>query len=237
MSEALEKLGIYDLMAVLLSGVCITTFSLLADQILFQSQLSNFIKVEETISFLVISYFIGLVFQEIGSFIYKKLIQLDKTILEKVLDKSNDTSLTLTQEEKDGIKKAVLKRINVQTDRDIDMVYNYCKFHLISSGSVARADKDQSTSGLSRSLSLFFFILAIITTWSAISAQYVAYFVYAVGELVLSCLLYYRCRRFVQMRYIYILRSFYYSLLRDTPGNGANDSTTKKNTKGAASAQ
>lgn len=227
MSEALEKLGIYDLMAVLLSGVCITTFSLLADPVLFQSQLSNFVKVEETIAFLVISYFIGLVFQEIGSFIYKKLIHLDKKILKKVLDASNDTSLTLTQEEKDGIEEAVRTQLGLKTVLDNDTLYNCCKFHLISSGNVVRADKDQSTSGLSRSLSLFFFILAIITAWSAISAQNVAYFVYAVSEVVLSCLLYYRCRRFVRMRYIYILRSFYYSYLQNKPGNGANDSRAK----------
>lgn len=39
MNQVLDKLGIYDLVAVLLSGICITTFSILADQEFFDSKL------------------------------------------------------------------------------------------------------------------------------------------------------------------------------------------------------
>lgn len=227
MNQVFDKLGIYDLVAVLLSGICITTFSLLADQVVFQSQLSNFLKVEDTILFLVISYFIGLVFQELSSILQKQITHKNNKLLLKALDTSKKSHQFLTQEEKDGIVQAVQTELALKMIPNEEILYNYCKFYLISTGNTARADKDQSTFGMSRSLSLYLFGLSLFMAYSAIRTQNTMHFVYAVGILALSVLLYYRCIRFAKMRYIYILRSFYYSFLQNKSKKTTKDSIAK----------
>ena len=65
MSKILDKLGIYDLMGVLLSGISITFFTM----IVLWIGMSDLVKVNlrirtnEMIPFLIISYFVGLIFQ------------------------------------------------------------------------------------------------------------------------------------------------------------------------------
>ena len=221
MNQIFDKLGIYDLVAVLLSGICITTFSLVSDRILFQSQLSNFLKVENTLDtledtllFLVISYFVGISFQEVGSFIQRWIYKNNRLLL-KALDTSKKTHRLLTQEEKEGIYQTVQKELNLETAPDEEVLYNYCKFYLITTGNMARADRDQSTLGLSRSLSLYFFLLSLITYITYFRSQNDMYYTCAVGMLLLAVLLWHRYIRFAKMRYIYILRSFYYSFLQN----------------------
>lgn len=228
MNQVLDKLGIYDLVVVLLSGICITTFSLFADQVIFQSQLSNFLKVEDTILFLVISYFVGVIFQELSSFLQKRVIYKNNKLLLKALDTSPKSHQFLTQEEKESIFKAVQKELALEMIPNEDMVYNYCRFLLIATGDTTRADKDQSTSGMSRSLSLYLFLLFIFMTFSAIQNQNTKHFLCAVVILALSVLLYYRYIRFAKMRYVYILRSFYYNFLHDKLKNTRECSITKE---------
>ena len=87
-NNVLEKFGIYDIVAVLLSGICICTFSLAVDQLLFGSRFSSLLSTDNAISFFVISYFIGLLFQEIGSLFYRKFINKKNRILLNALDTS-----------------------------------------------------------------------------------------------------------------------------------------------------
>lgn len=226
MSQIFDELGIYDLVAVLLSGICITTFSILADQVIFQSHILCFLKVKDTIPFLALSYFIGLVFQEVSSIIQKKIYKNNRLLL-KALDTSEKSNRLLTQEEKDGIVQAVQTEMALQTIPNVEILYNYCKFYLISTGNTARVDKDQSIFGMSRSLSLYFCGLALFTAVYAFKTLNALHFVYVVVSLGLSILLYYRCIRFAKMRYIYILRSFYYSLQQSKSKWIAKDFITK----------
>lgn len=215
MSRIFDKLGIYDLVAVLLSGICITTFSLFVDQIVVQSQLSIFLKVEDTFSYLVISYFVGLVFQELSSLIHKQFIYKGNKLLLQVLNTSKKSHQTLTQEEKDGIIQIVQTELSLKTPPNEEIVYNYCKYYLIANEKTERADKDQSTFGMSRSMSLYLFGLSLFTACSAIMTHHIIYLICAVVIVALSVLLYFRCIRFAKMRYIHILRFFYYSFQRD----------------------
>lgn len=215
MNQIFDKLGIYDLVAVLLSGICITSFSLVVDQIFFQSQLSKFLAVEDTILFVVISYFIGLIFQEVGSLLQKQVVYKNNKLLLKALDTSKYSHESLTQEEKDGIYQAVQKELGLETVPKEDILYNYCKFYLIANGNMVKADKEQSILGLSRSLSLYFFVLFWIVCSSAIKTQNLMHYFCTIGIFMLSVLLYYRYIRFAKMRYVYIFRSFYYRFLQD----------------------
>ena len=71
MSKIFDKLGIYDLVAVLLSGICMSTFSILVFQLIYNVPVTMDVHVDETVLFFVLSYFLGLIFQETGSFIKK----------------------------------------------------------------------------------------------------------------------------------------------------------------------
>ena len=72
MSKILDKLGIYDLVAVLLAGISISTFTILVLQLIYKIPIDTNLQVNETLLFFVLSYFLGLIFQEISSFIQKK---------------------------------------------------------------------------------------------------------------------------------------------------------------------
>lgn len=101
MNQILDKFGIYDLVAVLLSGICIVTFSIIADKALFQSELLDSLEIDDTLFFLVISYFVGLLFQEVGSALQKEIFQKNNSLLKKALDTAKvPTHQFLTSEEK-----------------------------------------------------------------------------------------------------------------------------------------
>ena len=85
MDKVLEKLGIYDLVAVLLTGICMVVFSVLIANAFFQYDVSGLLKLENTTYLLVISYFVGLIFQECGSFIQRKCLKRNE-LLEKVFE-------------------------------------------------------------------------------------------------------------------------------------------------------
>lgn len=209
-NEIFNKLGIYDLVAVLLSGICIMVLSISVNSF-FKAELLSFIAAEDTFSFLIISYFVGLVFQELGSLFHKKVICKNNKLLLQVLNTSNNF---LTQSEKDGIFRAVKMKLPQKEGFNEEILYNYCKFYLISNGNTARVDKDQSIYGISRSLSLYFFVLSLGIVHESICTQNVLYFIYAEFAFALSVLLHYRCIRFAKMRYAFIFRSFYYSFLQ-----------------------
>lgn len=220
MNQALDKLGIYDLVAVLLSGVCITTFSLLAEKMFWKTQLLlDYLKVDDSILFLTISYFIGLVFQELSSILQKKITHRNNKLLLKALDTSKKSYPFLTQEEKNGIIQIVQTELASETAPNEEILYNYCRYYLASTGNMVRADKEQSIFGMSRSLSLYFFVLFLFMACKSICSRNIILFVWTASIFVLSVLLYYRCLRFSKMRYIYILRSFYYSFIQNKSNN------------------
>lgn len=100
MSEILEKFGIYDLLAVLLSGICITTMSLFIAQVVFEKETTLELIVNESLLFLVLSYLTGLIFQEIGSLIQKEFIFKNNKLLKNSLETSDDSYTKLTKTEK-----------------------------------------------------------------------------------------------------------------------------------------
>lgn len=215
MNQILDKLGIYDLTAVLLSGTIIVTFSVLTGKVLFHIELLDAFEVDNTLFFLVISYFVGLVFQELGSMIQKLIICRNNRLLIRALD----TSLThshqcLTTEEMNSVYGIVKKELALEGLPNIAVLYNYCKYQLIINGDMSKMDRDQSIAGLSRSVSLYFFVLFVIVYLKAIDLQSTIYFGYAFVALMLSIMLGYRCARFITMRYVDIIRTFYYKYIQ-----------------------
>lgn len=110
MSQILEKLGIYDLLAVLLSGISILTFTLLSLDLVCNIQIRS-IEVNESIVFLVVSYFMGLIFQEVGSFIQNYALFKKNTLLDDALKAEDDSHIKLSCLERKQIDEYVKEKL------------------------------------------------------------------------------------------------------------------------------
>ena len=212
MDKILDKLGVYDLVAVLLSGISISTFTMLIVDRVYRLSIKFDAEINEYVIFFVISYFIGLVFQEMGSLIQKKILYKDNGLLKKALQTSEKSSTYMTVEEKNRIYKSVTKKIGSNNDND---VYNYCKFYVFNRCDTSRIDKDQSISAMSRSLSLYFVILTIILFFTNYIQFDLTKFIIMIINFSLSFILYNRSVRFTIIRYISIFRTYYYYNLQN----------------------
>lgn len=209
MSKILDKFGIYDLVAVLLSGINICIFSSLVLQLVYKISIDIELQVNKTLSFLVVSYFLGLIFQEFGSLV-QKIITHNNILLKKALKVSDKSNTLLTETEKDGVYTYVKSKFNVEND---NIVYNYCKFYIIENYDTTRIDKDQSLSAMSRSLFLYFVILAIIALINIFFNPNHLNIILLFVSIILLALFCYRWIRFTKLRYIYIFRTFYYNVV------------------------
>lgn len=210
-----EKLGIYDLVVVLLSGISMLTFTFLILQTIYDIPIKIDSRVNDTLSFLVISYFLGLVFQELGSILQKKITHKNNKLLKSALNTLNVMHTSLTKTEILSVYSYVVEKLNLIANEDNDnIVYNYCKFYIIKYGDTDKIDKDQYLSAMSRSLSLYFTLLTFIAIYDVIFVPSLKKLILIFISLLLAILLYYRCIRFAKLRYIYIIRTFYYEVVK-----------------------
>lgn len=214
MSKIFDKLGIYDLVAVLLSGICMSTFSILVFQLIYNVPVTVDVHVDETILFFVLSYFLGLIFQETGSFIQKKCIYRNNRLLKDALKTSANSHIYLTANEKNGVYSYVIGKLHLNPDAENDnIIYNYCKSYIVEHKDTTRIDRDQSISSMARSLSLYFFILSIIFFSNVPFQPSVLKIILSIASIYVSILPNYRCKRFAMLRYINIFRIFYFAVV------------------------
>lgn len=216
MSVILEKLGIYDLVAVLLTGINISIFTICVFKYIYKYPIFMNWQIKESLFFLVISYFVGIIFQELGSIILKKVFFRNNLLLKLCFESSNDSDILLTNKEIQDILNYVNKKLSLNKYEymdNINIIYNYCKFKVLESGEFPRTDKDQTISAMSRSLSLYFLILFSFLSFSSFQTLNMVYYIASICSALLSILFYKRCVRFTKIRYIYILRLYYYKFL------------------------
>lgn len=171
------------------------------------------LKINETPLYFVFSYFIGFIFQEFSSLINNKIFNRNKILLKKALKPSNEFHCLLSLKEKKAVYNYVGEKLKLNESDDIDtIVYNYCKFDLIAKNQTARIDNYKAKSAISRSLSLYFFILFSAFLIRTICENSSMNLLYSVFSFVLSILLYERYIRFMKIRYVYIFRMFYYNI-------------------------
>ena len=207
MSEILDKLGIYDLVAVLLSGISVLTISLLILQVVYNVSVELNLMVNEMLSFLVISYFVGVVLQEAGSLIVRKTLGKNGRLFNQVMV---DSYISITEWEKAQIFSYVKSQLNLKDDNS-DVIYNYCKYRVFKNSDTSRIDRDQSLSAMSRSLSLYFLGVSISSAFSICVSFSLSRLLLLSISVILTILFYNRFIRFVRMRYSNILRMFYYN--------------------------
>lgn len=214
MDKILDKFGIYDLVAVLLSGITISIFSVLILKIIYNVPIEVNLQISETLSFLVISYFCGLVFQEASTWMQRNVIYKNDRLLKQVLKISDGSYLCLNEREKKGIYKYVIKKLKLDKSKDNDnVIYNYCKFHILKSKNKAHMDKEQSLSAMSRILSLYFYIVFHFSLVGLSNQPNILKGMMPVAAAFFTILFYYRYIRFAKLRYIYIFRTFYYEVV------------------------
>lgn len=219
MDKILDKLGVYDIIAVLLSGVIMTVSTMLVilimpGKMVMPEEMINIERYSENIwlvFFWIGSYLTGMIFQEIGSYLQKRIIFRNKSLLVLGFDGNDDQWVNLLPKEKSGILEYFRsKQVIDETEIDIDYIFNYCKYNIDAADMSIRITRDQTISALSRSLSLYFLSAAIFILLYSIITQYFYYLIISAGFGGVSWILFKRCKRFAQIRYITVLRWFYY---------------------------
>lgn len=73
MKDIFDKFSIFDFIAILLSGICISTISLIVIYFVYGLKFSISLGIDKNILFFIISYLLGIIFQEVGAFLYNKV--------------------------------------------------------------------------------------------------------------------------------------------------------------------
>lgn len=151
LNEIFEKLGLYDLVAVLLSGICIMVMTLIINPFTWKLPLVEILMLESTPIFLLLSYIVGVFFQEIGSLILRRFDRNEKLLKQTIPQEANiedlDYRISLSKLEKKLLKNVCLKAMSKrqiidesqmdESQIDENYMYNFSKFYLIEkNGSV-----------------------------------------------------------------------------------------------------
>lgn len=214
MDAFMEKLGIYDLIAVFMTGLIVSIISMVIDTTFIKSELNNFMYIDDKIVFLAISYFIGILLQEASSLIYRGLIFKNDKLLDQVFEVKNTLGYYISEKEIKKLKCLVSEKVSNSRENDNTFIYNMCKANVLKEGNT-RISMDQAMAGLSRSLSLYFFLLTLVMLYLLFARLFTQqninyYLVSAVVDFLISTLLFFRYKRFTKMRYSNILRAYLY---------------------------
>lgn len=154
MDNIFSKIGLYDVFGVFVSGLIAVVVSIsLRFPILFNVMGSD---TENIICFLVISYFVGLVLQEIGSVI-AKYVKYEKRAETRFL---NEEWVLENKTEMDKVKEYAVKILNVPqnhtfSEDENQYVYSYCLNYLETRGKEDKIKRINALYAMSRSISCF----------------------------------------------------------------------------------
>ena len=208
--KVLDKLGIYDLIGVLLPGVTACAVSLVVDEALLGFGLSRYINADDLLIFLLIGYLTGVILQEIGSLAMMFLDRWQR-MLNKALTPLDNSRTHISKEEWDLIESSVAVKLCKEKPISKNLLYNHCKN---AGGNTMLADKDQSIAAMSRSISVYFSLLSFLLVGGALVTKEFCVAALACVSLFLALVLWKRSERFYIMRYIRIVRTYYYQTIK-----------------------
>lgn len=226
LNEIFEKLGLYDLVAVLLSGICIMVMTLIINPFTWKLPLVEILMLESTPIFLLLSYIVGVFFQEIGSLILRRFDRNEKLLKQTIPQEANiedlDYRISLSKLEKKLLKNVCLKAMSKrqiidesqmdESQIDENYMYNFSKFYLIEKNKeMQRLDKDQTIAAFSRNLALYFFVLFFLFFLCASNLKFCIWISAEGVSILLAFLMSLRVIRFMKMRYVTIMRRCLYS--------------------------
>ena len=212
MENALNRVGLYDFFTILLSGMTaiIINYCINGD---LEDDLTKILddKFSSIIAFLLLSYVIGMILQEISSFLDKKIdiFKFRQKARDNFLNEHNKVVKNKIElKEYQKLANKILEKNQTPeeyTKEECEYVYYYCKTQLELNCKSDKMEKINATYGISRSL---MFALIII-----IAIRYLHYnkslSVFIFGVLCIVIFLFYkRCKRFSEYRVRVILRQY-----------------------------
>lgn len=232
--KVLDKLGLYDIVAVLLSGMVITTLSYLLLTAVYAiniEALNNGFDSGVVFIFLILSYFIGLVFQELGALfqftiynlIHNKSLAMYKTRKhwEKEKDNGQKSYQYITKAEFELLKKKLKNADIDDKEWNDNTIFYYCKKYN-EKDNANLLEKLKSLGAMSRSFVIYFFIVFVCSLVYYISQQpyqiNLKLFVPIIA-FALFLIFYFRFTRFVVMRNTAIFRNYLYSNINEKSEN------------------
>ena len=208
LDKILNKLGIYDLIAVLLPGVSITIFAVLTLENIWKLNINQTIDFSNTMILLTVGYLVGLILQETGFDIYRHCFKIHKTLLAKILHPSEGDQHTPFTLKADEIRLFVEKELKSTSIDDLD-IYDYCRFQIVNRDDSFSFDKDQSLSAMSRSFACYFSISALTTLINVLISPNLLNITLTLFSIAVAILMHTRCIRFAKKRYENIFKMFY----------------------------
>lgn len=208
MSDVLEKLGIFDLLAVLLTGVSVLTVSLLVFEAVCLNAVEVELETEKALPFFVLSYLCGIALQEIGSRMEKQHFHGGIwTVFERDMLAADDYLSDTYQ----YLKKTLGAPESTEgTDTHHNIVYDYCKRYAQEKKATSQIDRFTCICVMSRSLSLYFCLLAYVLLLLAI-LDFSWLKVLSLAISASLCVLFYRrFERFSEIRYRSVFQVYYY---------------------------
>lgn len=207
MDAVFEKLGVYELFSIFFAGSVITYSSIMFNDNYFNIDISlSSNGLNNTFLFILISCFVGFLFQELGSIVNKYIIFRGKGLLKKAYSKEKTGVNHLSAQEFKKLE-ALFKKNNII---DLEEKYNTCKYYIINNGSTSRIDKDLALSSMSRSFFLYYFIISLILLiYMIVNMDGSLALPFALSVFV-SVLMFLRQKRFAIMRYVSIFRAYLY---------------------------
>lgn len=213
MNNIVEKLGLYDLLSIYLTGTIIMILTVWGFNLYYYE---NIMEVLNSIYSIPICYLIGIIFNEIGNRLYNYIcFKKGKNILLEeifeVKEKKYDMS-SLTKYEIDELKKYLIRKNKEQIFENKDLLYNYCKNKCKKNNS----NSDLTIGSMARSFSIFFFaysiglIIYIIKNSCNQEINKWLMFGIVIVSVILSIKFKNRYIRFTKKRYVLIIRKFIY---------------------------
>ncbi len=237
MDKILERLGIYDLFVNFISGIAmVSVFQLLATYVWnFGKWYESFnaLAIWQT---LILCYFIGVIFQETSNLIERSLYRLTKSFAQRaprfgfvlaivpsidriLLHKSekhrkNKLKRDLSDWEINKLLSSLPQEIATSdADNKNEIIYQYCKNNVLMNDK-SRFAHDQSHASMARSLSLYSFAVVLVSSICGLTGKIVsadALVLTLIVSLLLFALFISRNKRFSEMRYVNVFRSYIYS--------------------------
>lgn len=200
MDNISEKLGLHDFFNVLIGGVVIVIggiyiYTTLIDD-KFYSQLE--VGAKELIFFIIISYVLGIVIQEVGSFFDRYVGHYRKKALQTFLKRDSDI---IDNEEKKHIYRKLGKNIlenkeiefqDEYTTGQCEYIYGYCCYYIEVRGKHTKIEKMRALYDMSRTLwsSFVMLLLAYILVAFRINPQLISVKTFSINVVIFAVIIF-----------------------------------------------
>lgn len=213
MDKILNKLGVYDIIGVLFTGICVTVIATFLETKVYESGIiEKFDLHHYGVTFLVVSYMIGLLLQELGSFLYNEIFYGEDELLVSVFTENNNKRRSLTKEECARLGNIMNLQTKSSEENESDYINTYfaCKYWIAQNMVVEKVDKNQALAAMSRSMVIFFALesIRVMLVHPLSIEQDCTWVMLFLLFLFIVFLFHRRYIRFSQMRYVTIFREY-----------------------------